>query len=107
MTLTLVLHSEAADELRAAVAWYDQGGQNRGQSFMAAYKNTIGRCLMWPESGAATPIAGQTITIRSAKVPRSSYQVIYFVNQDTLHVIAVAHERRRPGYWASRLASVS
>jgi len=36
---------------------------------------------------------------RQLKVPRFPYLVIYVVRRTRVDVIAVAHTRRRPGYW--------
>lgn len=47
MRLVVQVHPEAAEELDAAIAWYDQGGQNRGVAFEAAVDDVIERCLEW------------------------------------------------------------
>ena len=106
MTLTVRAHPEAAEELDAAIAWYDQGGQGRGEKFEAAYDDVIDRCLTWPESGASYPLDDQDVVVRTAKVARSSYRIVYFVDGKTFWVVAVAHQRRRPGYWKDRLAGL-
>lgn len=31
------------------------------------------------------------------------YRVIYFARDDLLMIVAVAHTKRRPGYWRERL----
>jgi hypothetical protein len=41
--------------------------------------------------------------IRSTKVKRFPYRVVYVVVDDSIDVIAVAHAKRRPGYWRRRL----
>jgi plasmid stabilization system protein ParE len=33
---------------------------------------------------------------------RFPYSIIYQTTADELRVVAVAHQRRRPGYWAKR-----
>jgi hypothetical protein len=40
--------------------------------------------------------------IRSAKVERFPYRVVYVVIGDDIDVIAVAHAKRRPAYWWRR-----
>jgi hypothetical protein len=42
--------------------------------------------------------------IRRAPLERFPYRLIYAVGEDELFVLAIAHERRRPGYWGDRLA---
>jgi len=41
-------------------------------------------------------------TRRRYLLRRFPYSIIYQVSTDELRVIAVAHQRRRPGYWAGR-----
>lgn len=102
MSLGFEFHPEAAEELDAAIAWYDQGGQNRGAIFEVAVDEVVDRCLEWPDSAEVVPVAGSDRVFRHAKVPRSRYRVVYYVADDVLKVVAVAHERRMPLYWADR-----
>lgn len=62
----------AARELAADVAWYERD-----------------RVLLEPD-------------VRSAKVARFPYRVVYVVIDDDIDVLAVAHTRRRPRYWTRR-----
>jgi hypothetical protein len=103
VTLSVRAHPEAVEELDAAIAWYDQGGQGRGDRFAAAYDAAIDRCVMWPESGVEYQVDAPDVAVRTARVARSAYRVIYFVEDGVLWVVAVAHERRRPGYWRDRV----
>ena len=41
---------------------------------------------------------------RSAKVVRFPYRVVYVVVASNIDVVAVAHAKRRPGYWRDRVA---
>jgi toxin ParE1/3/4 len=41
--------------------------------------------------------------IRSAKVVRFPYRVVYVVVASDIDVVAVAHAKRRPGYWRDRV----
>jgi toxin ParE1/3/4 len=38
-------------------------------------------------------------------IKRFPYQLIYRVEADTITVYAVAHLKRKPGYWRDRLAT--
>lgn len=107
MTLTARAHPEAVAELDAAIAWYDQGGQGRGYSFEAAYDETLDRCLLWPGSGVPYLLDGRDEEVRTVKVAKSSYRIVYFVHGETLWVVAVARESRKPGYWKDRFPDLS
>jgi hypothetical protein len=42
--------------------------------------------------------------VRRALVgPRFPYSVVYLEDEDEIWVLAVAHAKRRPGYWRGRL----
>lgn len=102
MTLRVGLHPDAVRELDEAIQWYDQGGQARGARFRADFNHVIDRCLEWPDSAEAIPDTGDERVYRHARVPRSHYRVVYYVTGDFLIVVAIAHERRMPRYWARR-----
>jgi toxin ParE1/3/4 len=104
LTLTVVTYPEAAFELDAAIAWYEQGGTERGDRFRAQYNAAIDRVLRWPESGPRDFAHELDVEVRKVKIARSEFWVIYFVEDEILNVVAVAHERREPGYWKHRIA---
>ncbi|MBI3461482.1 MAG: type II toxin-antitoxin system RelE/ParE family toxin [Planctomycetes bacterium] len=35
-------------------------------------------------------------------LPRFPYRIIYEVRSDEIVILAIAHNRRRPGYWSRR-----
>ena len=41
--------------------------------------------------------------VRSRAVDKFPYRVVYFVADELVIVLAVAHEKRRPGYWRDRV----
>lgn len=43
------------------------------------------------------------VTVRRALVPGFPYAVVFLVTEDAVHVLAVAHQHRMPGYWLHRL----
>ncbi|UNX53770.1 type II toxin-antitoxin system RelE/ParE family toxin [Georgenia sp. TF02-10] len=102
MRLRVVIHPDALRELGEAVEWYDQGGQDRGARFRALYNQVIDRCLRWPESAAVVPVPQSHRVFRHAKMPRSHFRVVYYITDDVLTVVAIAHARRMPLYWADR-----
>ena len=43
--------------------------------------------------------------IRRKVLLRSRYNLYYFLKDDLIRIYAVAHQRRKPGYWLSRTKS--
>ncbi len=41
-------------------------------------------------------------TIRRFLLRRFPYVIIYEIVSDEIHILAVAHTKRRPGYWKNR-----
>jgi plasmid stabilization system protein ParE len=76
-----------------------KGPPSSGIAFLAEIEKVLQRIL-------ARPMAYQAIgdEIRQARVERFPHTVLYVVEPDEcIRVIAVAHQKRRPGYWRSRL----
>jgi hypothetical protein len=71
--------AEAAEELGAATAWYDTQRRGLGLVFIDAVE-------------AAVDLVAR-------------YNLPYLVLDDHVRVLAVAHDRRRPRYWAPRVRS--
>ena len=42
--------------------------------------------------------------MRTKSVLGFPYRVVYYEDADELFVVAVAHDKRRPGYWSHRFA---
>lgn len=102
MTLRYSIHPEAVGEFSAGIAWYEQASEDRADEFEAAFVALIDRLLQWPESGSIHRVQLPGVLVRQAKIAQSPYWVVYYVEHETLSVIAVAHERRKPEYWKDR-----
>ena len=98
MTWPVRLVPDAEAEFEASVRWYDERAGLRTE-FIEAIDEAIYaiaegplRYSMWrPES-----------TYRKFVVRRFPYLVFYRVRADYVEIMAFAHARRRPGYWADR-----
>lgn len=100
MTLRIRYHPDAADEQDAVAAYYEGLDADRGADFHAKLRAARVEMARHPESFAR--VQGHT-EIRRAPLARFPYRLIYAVGEGELFVLAVAHERRRPGYWTDRL----
>lgn len=107
MTLSVRYHPEALAELRADVAWYESRGAELGVRFETSVDEVVDSVLEWPESAAVWPGWGSIPAVRSRRVAGFPYRLVYLVQPTELVVIALAHEKRKPGYWQDRLSSPS
>jgi plasmid stabilization system protein ParE len=88
----------AARELIADHRRYERDYPGRGARFVTAVDATLARIAEAPKR---FPLLLEP-DIRSAKVPRFPYRVVYVIVDDRIDVIAVAHAKRRPGHWRRR-----
>jgi hypothetical protein len=51
---------------------------------------------------AASHELNEAAETRKCLVSRFPYSILYWFDATTVHVSAIAHHRRRPGYWGER-----
>lgn len=88
----------AETEVDEAVAYFDEQRAGRGDRFEEDLRNTV-------EFVTAHPTTGKQITesVRQFRLSTFRYNIIYVIEAEEIVIVAVAHHRRRPGYWRSRL----
>ncbi|MGH7566798.1 MAG: type II toxin-antitoxin system RelE/ParE family toxin [Gemmatimonadota bacterium] len=99
MTRTVRNLRAASEEFAAAVEWYEEQLPGLGADFFDAVAETTTRIQAHPEIGAPTSAGKRT---RRVLVPRFPYQVVYQPMADQIVIVAIAHLKRRPGYWTNR-----
>ncbi|HEV3456441.1 MAG TPA: type II toxin-antitoxin system RelE/ParE family toxin [Thermoanaerobaculia bacterium] len=102
MTKPLLLEPEASRELEDAARWYEERRSGLGQRFLDAVASTLDRIVLYPAAGAPVPYVAIELAVRQAPVNRFPYHVVYLEMPEELRILAVAHDRRRPGYWLER-----
>lgn len=103
MTLTVRFDPAAEEELDAAHDWYERESPGVGAEFVIEVRQAAKQAADWPGIGLPEEVPGTSREIRRAVVQRFPYGVVYLVLDDILWVVAVAHHRRRPGYWHDRV----
>ena len=95
-------HPEADEEFREAARYYESEAPGVGLAFVAeVYKATA--------ELAEFPLTAQIVrgSIRRKVLPHFPYSLLYSVEPTKIVIVAVAHQRRRPTYWLSRLRKPS
>ena len=90
-------HPEAGAEFIAAAQQYEGQAENLGLDFILAVERTYQRLMAFPESGH--PFGRR---LPRVLVPGFPYGLLHRVERDQIFIVAVAHLRRRPGYWRHR-----
>lgn len=105
MTLAFEYHPEADAEFFAGVDWYEDHEPGLGRRFLGAVRSAVDAAVEDPDAWAMWPGWDREPTVRSKGVTGFPYRVVYFVEGDVLTIVAVAHSKRRPGYWRDRVSS--
>lgn len=88
----------ARRELLAEIVHYNQEQAGLGARFTAAVEEAAARSLAFPHAGS--PAAGNTRRVLLQGFP---FSVVYREVPDGIVIFAVAHQSRRPDYWAARV----
>ena len=95
--------SEVPDELAEAVLWYEARRHGLGSEFLDEVQATLPFIGGRPRSFPRLQDVDATLEIRRALLARFPYALVFLVREDEVRVLAVAHAKRRPGYWLSRV----
>ena len=96
--MKLVILPQALADLQQAAAFYiEQAGVELGESFTVEFERSISALLEHPLIGNAWRGGTRRFPLR-----RFPFSIVYQIKPDLLRVVAVAHQSRRPGYWADR-----
>lgn len=92
----------AEDEITESVGFYERRRVGLGWDFFAAVREAIARAADTPESCARLR-SPPDMTIRFVPVRGFPFKVVFLHEPEQVVVLAVAHDRRRPGYWRDRI----
>ena len=90
-------HPEAIAEAAEARRWYHARSENTGEAFMDELDRAVQAISLSPGQWPQVEERAQRYLLQ-----RFPYAVIYRAQAERVLVIAVAHMRRRPGYWRKR-----
>lgn len=105
MTLRIDWHPAARAEFNADIGWYDGREFGLGDRFEGEVLGAVDECADTPGAWGVWPGWDREPVVRSKGVADFPYRVVYFVEGDLLRIVAVAHAKRRPGYWRDRVSS--
>ena len=96
--MKLVVAPPALAELHDTAAFYTlKANAGLGLAFVAEFERTANFVLVNPLLGAVFRGTRRRYILR-----RFPYSIIYQVAAEELRILAIAHHRRRPGYWVNR-----
>jgi plasmid stabilization system protein ParE len=102
VSLRAEYHELARADLYSGWAWYEDRQPELGDRSSAALDAAVLRATRWPKSGSPTRRDDDEVVERRLATPGFPYVIRYRVIGDTLLVIAVSHQHRRPGFGTDR-----
>jgi hypothetical protein len=96
--MDLEFFEESLAEVEEDRAWYRKRSESAETGFLRALDHAVDQITaapaQWPRYLAGT---------QRYVFPTYPYSLVYFVEDEVIRVVAVAHDKRRPGYWRKRL----
>lgn len=93
--MQLRVHPAAERELDAALTWCrEQFGQGLAIKLLEKFDRAGEILMAHPDIGTTAPAQARLLPL-----PRFPYSLVYRVDGEIIHVIALMHQRRRPGHW--------
>lgn len=104
MTKPVIVDDDALRDLKRAARWYDRQRLGLGDELV----DVVERIFTTLPSGTLHTLPGVTgdRRVRRVLVERFPYAVVFVETDAALHVVAIAHFKRRPRYWRGRLRRV-
>ncbi len=91
------IQSEAQEEINQAFDWYFERSPAAADAFLTEIGASLSQIVSHPQH---CPI--YTKSTRRRVLSRFPYSVIFQEKDETILIVAVAHAKRRPGYWRGR-----
>ncbi len=98
MRKPIELDTAAKREADEAYSWYAQQDMRAAQGFAASFDRAIETIAGRPQTCAA-----YLLGTRRCLLDGYPYLIVFLERPDRITIIAVAHGRRRPAYWAGRV----
>jgi toxin ParE1/3/4 len=93
------LHSEAALEHEEQAAYYKTRSPTLAQRYNKAFKSAAARACEAPHRHRVVSPEG----VRRLSLRGFPFAIYFFEFGGVVQIVAIAHHRKRPGYWLSRL----
>jgi plasmid stabilization system protein ParE len=93
----IVFHTQAAEEMRAAAAYYEAQEPGLGDAFLDDIEQALQSIQQFPQLWSVYD--GE---YRRYLLKRFPYGLIYRIDEARILIVAVAHLHLKPGYWKDR-----
>jgi len=95
--LKIVFHPDVITEIHASYTWYQNQAEGLGDDYLSelesAYETIASLPETWPKFQK---------NFRRFLLSKFPFSVIYRISNQSIFVVAVMHNSRKPGYWKKR-----
>jgi plasmid stabilization system protein ParE len=96
--MTVRVHPSACAELKKAHVWYEERSPLSAAAFAQQGDRAISRIEEVPMRYAAAEHGTRRLIL-----PQFPFNIFYRVGTIEIVVVAIAHQKRKPGYWTKRV----
>src|SRR4051812_43335788 len=93
-----LFHAAAEAELQDAIAFYESRQAGLGRSFQSEVERIVDLVQQHPDRWAIY----KDTTYRKCSLERFPFSIFYLELEDVIWIAALAHRKRKPGYWLHR-----
>ena len=96
--MKIIIEPAALAELNDSRDYYRTHASPKiAAAFVSEIESGIERLRSHPDVGVSI-----SKNLRKLSLQKFPYSLIYHISTEALTILAIAHQRRRPGYWAKR-----
>lgn len=104
MTRRLIVDEEASEEAEEQTRYYaERAGEHVALRFAVEIEAIYVALAEGRRVGVSYPHVRFRLPLKRVFLDRFPFAVVFYVEEDNVHVVAVEALRRRPGYWRARL----
>jgi plasmid stabilization system protein ParE len=90
-------HPDATEDLRNAIRWYRNRSPSIATEFRVAISDVVRRIVHAPQRWPRYLHGTRRFVLR-----RFPFPIVYLDDPEVVRIVAVAHNKRKPGYWKQR-----
>ena len=94
----IIFHPDARDELFSAITYYNEQSPGLGTEFLEEIKKSVNKIQENPTRWKLLKKQ-----VRQYIVQRFPFSIFYISTPEQVYIVAIAHNKRKPYYWKSRV----
>jgi len=94
----LRFHPDVAMDIKEAYKWYEEQSVGLGEELFDEIERSYQAITEFPKAWAPFPHG-----FRRYLLSRFPYSIIYKIDDESIYIIAIMHNSRKPNYWFTRL----